>query len=103
MALMILQIDFLDTRTNTGDKAAALTSLAHAIAETPGLVWKIWTENPDTQEAGGIYLFEDEASLDAYLDLHTTRLKGMGIEQINAKKFQINEPLTAITRGRLKP
>ncbi len=98
MPLMLLQIDFPDTRS-TDNKTEALIPLAQSIATTPGLIWKIWTENPETQEAGGIYLFEDEASLDAYLAMHTDRLKGFGIEQINAKKFQVNQPLTEITRG----
>ena len=104
MTLMLLQIDFVDRRASNpaadqADKIAALTPLAQSIAEAPGLIWKIWTENPDTQEAGGIYLFEDEAHLNAYLDLHTARLKAMGIDPINAKKFQVNHPLTEITRG----
>lgn len=98
---MLLQVDFVDDRPTAGDNTTALTELAHNIAQTPGLIWKIWTENPDTHEAGGIYLFEDEASLDAYLTMHTQRLKRMGIGQINAKKFQVNESLTAITRGKL--
>lgn len=101
MALMILQIDFKDDRPKAPDDATALVDLAHNIAETPGLIWKIWTENPVTGEAGGIYLFDDEASLDAYLEMHTVRLRHMGIGQINAKKFQVNEPLTQITHGKL--
>lgn len=101
MPLMLLQVDFVDERPVTEEMNAALIELAHNIAETPGLIWKIWTQNPDTQEAGGIYLFEDEASLDAYLAMHTDRLHRMGIGHINAKKFQVNEPLTAITRGQV--
>ena len=66
------------------------------------MIWKTWTENPETGEAGGIYLFEDEVSLNAYLIMHTERLKSFGIEQINAKKFDVNEPLTAMTHGKLK-
>lgn len=98
---MLLQVDFVDDRPTAGDNTTALTALAHNIAQTPGLIWKIWTENPATREAGGIYLLEDEAYLDAYLTMHTERLKSMGIREINAKKFQVNEPLTAITRGKL--
>lgn len=99
MALMILQIDFVDQRPWQADRVEALSGLAYIIAETPGLVWKIWTENPDTKEAGGVYLFEDESSLNDYLAVHTARLKGFGIEHINVKIFQVNEPLTQITRG----
>lgn len=102
MALMILQIDFPVDRSTSTEQTAELIPLAQLIAEAPGLIWKIWTENPETKEAGGIYLFADEPSLDAYLEVHTQRLKGLGIEQINAKKFQVNEPLTQITHGNLK-
>ncbi|HEY9621995.1 MAG TPA: monooxygenase [Crinalium sp.] len=97
MPLMILQIDFVDQRPWEGDRVEKLSGLAHIIAEAPGLIGKIWTENPDTKEAGGVYLFKDEASMNAYLDVHTARLKGFGIEQINVKTFQVNEPLTQIT------
>lgn len=100
MSQMILQIDFLDTRTETEDETAALIDLAQQIKNTPGLIWKIWTENPETKEAGGIYLFENEAALEAYRTMHTERLKRMGIEQLNVKKFQVNEDLTQITKGK---
>jgi hypothetical protein len=52
-------------------------------------------------EAGGVYLFEDEFSLDAYLGGKLERMKAAGIEGLRAKKFDVNEPLTRITRGRL--
>jgi hypothetical protein len=46
-------------------------------------------------------LFEDEASLDAYLAGKIERIKAAGIKGLRAKKFEVNEPLTRITRGRL--
>ena len=46
--------------------------------------------------------FEDEATAKAYLQMHTERLKGFGIAQVNAKVFDVNEPLSAITRGPLQ-
>lgn len=79
----------------------ALQGLAQSIAQEPGLLWKIWTENPATQEAGGIYLFSDRASAQAYLEMHTARLKGFGIPQVNGKIFEVNESLSAIDRAPL--
>lgn len=38
----------------------AAMPLADSITREPGFISKIWTENPRTGEAGGIYLFEDE-------------------------------------------
>ena len=61
----------------------------------------MWTENPKTGEAGGIYLFEDEASLDSYLAGKIERMKASGIEGVRARKFDVNERLTQITRGRI--
>jgi hypothetical protein len=81
--------------------AEAFADLARLIADTPGLRWKVWTENEATGESGGIYLFDDEASARAYLDEHTRRLEGFGITGIRARIFDVNEPLTAITRGPL--
>ena len=75
--------------------------LARRIADVPGLICKVWTENPETGEAGGIYLFEDEASLDSYLEGKIERMKASGIEDIRARKFDVNERLTQITRGRI--
>jgi hypothetical protein len=101
MSLKLLQIDFPVAGPWGAEMAAAYSDLARNIAATPGLRWKIWTENAETGESGGIYLFEDEASLDAYLKMHTERLKSFGINNINAKKFDVNEALNQITRAKL--
>jgi putative monooxygenase ydhR len=61
----------------------------------------VWTENREEGAAGGIYLFEDEASLDSYLEGKIERMKESGIVDIRTRKFDVNEPLTRITRGRL--
>ena len=103
MAFKLLQIDFPIEGPWGEQMTEAYTELAHTISQTPGLIWKIWTENSNTGEAGGIYLFEDEASLEAYLSEHTVRLRSFGIVQINVKKFDVNQPLTQMTRGVLNP
>ena len=35
----------------------AFSELARSITKEPGFLWKIWTENENAQEAGGIYAF----------------------------------------------
>jgi hypothetical protein len=97
----LLQIDFPMQGPWGEDMAAAFSGLAETIAETPGLRWKIWTENAEAGEGGGIYLFDDATSAQAYLEEHTARLHGFGIGGIRAKLFDVNEPLTAIDRGPL--
>lgn len=101
MALKLLQMDYLFSGPWGKEMAAEYSALAHRIADVPGLICKVWTENRETGEAGGVYLFEDEASLDAYLVGKIERMRAGGIEGLRAKKFDVNEPLTRITRGRL--
>ena len=81
--------------------AQELQGLAESITQEPGFIWKVWTENKNTHEAGGIYLFENEETATAYLNMHAARLKGFGITEIHAKIFDVNDTLTTITRGPL--
>ncbi len=39
----------------------AVSSLADKFANVSGLIWKIWILNEEKSEAGGIYLFENQA------------------------------------------
>jgi hypothetical protein len=98
----LLQIDFPLDGPWGEEMAAAFAPLAETIAATPGLRWKIWTENAEAGEGGGVYLFDDEPSARAYLEEHTARLRSFGIEEVRAKLFDVNEALTVIDRGPLE-
>ncbi len=60
------------------------------------MTWKIWTESEKDKLGGGIYLFEDEATAQAYLEMHTARLKQMGVEEVRGQILDINTPLSNI-------
>lgn len=95
----LLQIDFPDSGPRGAEMAQAYAELAEVIAQTPGLRWKIWTENED--RAGGIYLFDDLASAQAYLEVHSARLASFGYTDLRPLFFDVNEQLSAVTRGPL--
>jgi len=38
-----------------------------AIRALPGLEWKVWLADADSRTAGGVYLFRDAASAEAYV------------------------------------
>ena len=95
----ILQVDFPYAGPWGQAMVETMEGLAHSIAEEPGLIWKIWTENEAAAEAGGIYLFRDRPSAEAYLTMHTERLKGFGIPRVNGKIFAVNTVLSRIDRG----
>ncbi|SDI85948.1 monooxygenase [Lutimaribacter saemankumensis] len=101
MSHTLLQIDFPMSGPWGDEMTAAFGDLAHDIAGEAGLVWKVWTENAETGRGGGIYVFETTEAAQAYLEKHSKRLEGFGITGIEAKLFQVNHDLSAITRASL--
>jgi len=99
--LYLLQVDFPYPGPWGDEMASAMTGLAQSITNEPGLLWKLWTENQARGEAGGIYLFSDLPSAEAYLEMHTARLKSFGIAQVNGKIFAVNDALSRINRAPL--
>ncbi|ASK60732.1 monooxygenase [Virgibacillus phasianinus] len=98
----ILQIDFTMQGPFGDEMAEVFADLAKSINEEEGLIWKIWTESPDTNEAGGVYLFESKETAEKYLNMHTNRLAKFGITGVNAKILAINSKLTEINNGPVK-
>ena len=96
---VLLQVDFPYGGPWGEAMAEAMQGLAASIAGEPGLIWKIWTENAEAGEAGGIYLFADRASAEAYRTMHTARLEGFGVRGIRARMFDVNPALSAIDRA----
>jgi hypothetical protein len=101
--MVLLQFDFSADGPWGDQLTAACTGLAKVIGETPGLLWKIWNENPETREVGGVYLFSDEASAKSYLEQHMARLRSMGFANIRAKLFYVNEALSRMNRAPIEP
>lgn len=103
MTQKLLQINFKLT-SSVKDYATMVAPLADPIAKTPGLEWKVWIFNEQNHEAGGIYLFKDEASVNAYMngDLVAGLKKQPTIKEISAKIFDVDESLTQKTRGPIK-
>ena len=95
----LLQVDF-DYQGPFGEvMSSALKELAETINSEPGMIWKLWTENELTEQAGGVYLFENQTTAQAYLAMHTARLQEMGIAEVRGKIFNVNESLSAINQG----
>ncbi|MFP7295224.1 monooxygenase [Bacillus safensis] len=98
----LLQMDFKMEGPFGDEMAKEFSDLAKSINEEDGFIWKIWTENPEKNEAGGIYLFETKEAAENYLEMHSKRITSFGITDINAKIFDINAELSQITKGPLK-
>jgi hypothetical protein len=97
---MILQITF-NLNVPVTEYQKMVDSIAHAFVDVRGLRWKVWLLNPVAQEAGGIYLFDSQASLEAYLNSPlVAKLRGLtSIRNISMKQFGVMAEVTALTRG----
>ena len=100
MSPKILQLNFKFNVTGE-EYTQAVSSLAGQFAALPGLIWKIWMINDADQVAGGIYVFQDEASLKAYLDgpLAAQVMSHPALSEFDAKIFDVMDAVTAVTRG----
>ena len=98
----VLQVDFPMDGPFGDEMAAAFKELAESINDEEGVIWKVWTENQETKEAGGIYLFETAETAENYLNMHTARLAGFGISKVIGKIFEVNSALTEINHGPVK-
>jgi hypothetical protein len=100
MSVRILQIN-LKFNVPSVDLKSAFASLVNDIAAVPGLRWKVWIMNEDEHEAGGIYLFDDSESLQAYLagPIVSGLKTHPALSEISAKQFDVLEDLTSTTRG----
>ena len=100
MSGRILQLNFKFS-VSGAEYEQAVSPLASQFAALDGLRWKIWFINEAEGEAGGIYLFDDEASLTAFLEgpLAAQVTSHPALSDFSVKQFDVMEKLTAITRG----
>jgi rhodanese-related sulfurtransferase len=74
---------------------------ARFFADVPGLLWKIWLMNRDTREAGGVYLFADDATCRAYVDgpIVTQLVQYPLWTDVSVKSFDYLPEQSAVTRA----
>ncbi|MGD0496210.1 MAG: YdhR family protein [Candidatus Bathyarchaeia archaeon] len=96
----ILQIDFKFKATRPQVEQVFLQG-AQPIANVKGLLWKVWLMNEAEKSAGGIYLFKDDASVEAYLkgEIIAATKNNPAVSDIEVKVFDILPEPTKITRG----
>ncbi|MBY0339437.1 MAG: YdhR family protein [Acetobacteraceae bacterium] len=99
---VVLEMNFRAAPPWGAARVEKLRALADAIAaETPGLLWKIWTEDAAAGRAGGIYAFATRAEAEAYREMHTQRVVARGATDIRAQLWDVNTALSSITRAKL--
>jgi len=100
MSQKLLQVNMTFSMPRA-DLERAWLGAAQPIADTPGLIWKVWVMNEAGREAGGIYLFESEDAAHAYLSgpIVAALKASPDYSNISAKLFDVLESHSAITKG----
>ena len=103
MSKKILQVNFKMKITGAQYKQT-YEPVAGVLAAVPGLVWKVWIVNDQEHEAGGIYLFDSEASMKAFMggEIVASVMANSDLSDFSVKTFDIIEDLSAVTRGPVK-
>ncbi len=100
MSKKILQLEFTLT-VPLSEVAPMFEQAAKAISDVRGLAWKIWLSDETQRKGGGIYLFDDDASRQAYLGGPIVgQLRALpGVKDIVARQFDVVDDLSLVTRG----
>lgn len=78
-----------------------ISPLVSEFVAVAGLRWMIWLVNMAQQEAGGICLFDDEASAQAFLagSLVAQVRELAGMSELSLRQFDVMKNETCITHG----
>ena len=102
--MKLLQVNYRRERGQDDvEQADRLVGAAERISGLPGLQWKLWIHDDSQNAAGGIYLFDTEEHARAWGDEALPASLGRlpGVSAIEARYFDVDERLSAITRGPL--
>jgi hypothetical protein len=86
------------------DYRTAVAPLAPLIADTPGLIWKIWLLDDAARMGGGVYLFVDQAAAQAFLagPLVAQVRQAAIFSDFQAVQCGVIDELSALTSGPLE-
>jgi putative monooxygenase ydhR len=73
------------------------------IATVEGLIWKIWVSREEEFEMGGIYLFANRETAEAYLNHPSIQAvrSNPAVESTQSQLWDVESSLSAITRAPL--
>jgi hypothetical protein len=102
--MVIVQINYRRPDMPEAEWEARYTDdRARQFLQVPGLLWKIWLDGSGERRAGGVYMFEDRASAEAYVaGPIVARLKSNPeLSKVDVRVFDVRERMSEITRAPL--
>jgi hypothetical protein len=98
--MKLLQINY-QLNSAVSDFMRESKPVADALANVPGLRWKIWLKNDNENQGGGIYLFEDPEALQSFVQgpIVAKLRSHPAVVDVSLKEFDVPEDLSSITRA----
>lgn len=98
--MKLLQINY-QLNSAVSDFLQESRPAAIAIANIPGLKWKIWLMNETDDQGGGIYLFDNAEARTSFINGPIiAKLKSHpSVRNVSIKEFDISEDLSSTTRA----
>ena len=102
MAQQILQVNF-KFNVPREQYENTVSPMAQDFANVPGCLWKVWLMNEKESEAGGLYLFADEASVEKFKSspLVASVLGHPALSDFSIKQFEVLDKVSRVTRAPL--
>jgi len=99
MNAQVIQTSF-KVRIAWPDYERLCQKVAEHIAAVPGLLWKAWIINEARKEGGGIYLFENAAAADSFLDspIVSQLEANPAFEDVRIKSYNLLDEPSTVTR-----
>jgi hypothetical protein len=100
--MVIVQVNYRRPDMPQAEWEARYTDArAQQFLAVDGLQWKIWLDGSDERRAGGIYLFADRKTAEAYVNGPiVARMKANpDVTELDIRIFDVRERMTAITNG----
>ena len=97
MHLLIINFNLSDL--GRGDYEAACNEVSEHFAGIPGLIWKTWLANEETNTYGGVYLFKDKQAMLDYKgsELYEAVGSNPAFTNMTTTDFEVLEGLSKVT------
>jgi putative monooxygenase ydhR len=101
LRMVIVQINYRYSETPEQWATHYPDERAKPFLSVPGLKWKIWLDGAEERRTGGIYLFEDRQTADAYIasPIMDNLRANPAISELEIRVFGVRDRLNSITNA----
>ncbi|NEI73596.1 hypothetical protein GR212_29005 [Rhizobium lusitanum] len=100
MGFVIAQVNY-DSDFQDGVARPDKIKTAEKRTEIPGFLWKIWLRDENAKRGGGLFLFKDRPSAEAWLAARANQTFHSAYSNITVELFDVDEELSRVSQAPL--